>query len=227
MTIAFVSALANPWSTLVTGATSPSFTPGAGDTLLVWSSDFNASGITITGTSGTYTIINPPGQWPDTEGDGYALGNQLSAIAVSQTISIGAATSSDTIGHWVRFSGVGSISATSPGGVNNLAPGNAVGSIVGTSVTVPLGAVLVAWASAEDALESMAVANGGTQVLNAADSNNLIQLCIGYWVGTGAAVQPKFTPTIGANKYTVLQTIILPPVGSTAAPMLQLLGMGA
>lgn len=212
MAISFAAVLATPWSTLSgTTATSPSFTPATADTILVWNGNFNASTLSTSGTSGSYSIITPPGQWPDAEGDGYALASQLSATAVSQTITVTSGTATDQIGHWIRYSGVGSITTVPTGGNNTATPGSGLGAILGLPVTVPVGSVLVAWCSAEDAVEVLAVAGSGTQRNSANDANSVITLCVADWAGAGASITPSFTAATGLHNYTVLQVILTPP----------------
>ena len=210
MAITYVQTV-TPWSGNTT-AVSGSFTPGEGDCILVAGADeFNYPQVlTITGTSGSYSVLTPPGTFDSDYGATWQLAYQNSATAVLQTITVVTNGVGDlTIGLAIDYSGVGSVL----GYENSSAqPGTGAGAVVGVSVLVPTGSVLVAIALDEDNNSPALTNTAGTSRSSGTVAANAFAYNIVEYTGAGANIQPAFTSTGGAtNYYMVVQFLLSPP----------------
>ena len=198
------------WSGTTTG-TSGSFSATAGDAILVYGSDFTAGSKTISFSgTGTYTVINPPGQFNDIELDSTALAANLSATAGSQTIAVTTSGTGDlAVGFAVEYSDVSAVTAAEN---SQSKPGAGAGAVLGVSVSVPTGSTLVAFAFDLDAGGTV-VATGGTTRSSTTTS------CVTDYAGAGAAIQPAFTGSAGASDHYIVVQFLLTPasVSGTAA----------
>lgn len=202
-------------------STSGSFTPNAaGDALLVFVADFNGavSAVKATGT-GSYSLISPPGQYNENNQlTSWALWANSSATAGSQTITtedIGG-PGDYIMGLGLDYSGVTAIA----GAANQQAsPGTGVGAIVGTSVSVPSGSVLVAMLMEFNSTATIPTNTAGTvrssgqvPVFNWAYS-------VVEYAGAGSAIQPAFTDATngGTKNYIVTQFLLTGAASSGTA----------
>jgi hypothetical protein len=196
-----------------TSATSGSFTPSAGDCILIAGCDDSnyPETLTISGSSGSYLVLTPPGTFDDDFGDTWQLAYQNGAAAVSQTVTVATSGSGDTlINFGGDYSGVASVSATENAQAQ---PGTGAGAIVGVSVNVPTGALLVALCvdvtgGASPTAVPTAVGASATRISGDIDNCGYLWA---EWAGAGANIQPAFTSTAGATDYfTVVQWLLLP-----------------
>ena len=203
MAIVYVQTI-TAWGAAPEPLASGSFTANVSDCILVYGADYTVtSGVTI-GFSGTgsYLVLTPPGQFSDVESEPSALGWNSSATAGSQTITVSSTGSGDlVVGRAVEYSGVSTVSAAE---TSQSKPGTGAGAILGTSVTVPVGSVLVAIAVDLDGGGTVTATSGTTRSSDSAS-------CVTDYAGTGAAIQPAFTGSNGANDhYIVVQWLMTP-----------------
>lgn len=181
------------------GFTSASFTPNAsGDTLPIFclNSATNDLVTAMTGSS-TYSLdanrINPAEN----------VIHVLSCASGSQTYTTTCAGGTTRI--WmIDYSGVGAANNFNTAFTSN--PGSGAGAILGTSVTVPSGSVLVAICVNNNTGTNTITATSGTTRQNGQTSDSW-EFCITEYAGTGAAIQPAFTAGTGdgANGFAVMQ----------------------
>jgi hypothetical protein len=206
--VAFVSAL-TPHGFNRTGAptTSPTFTPtNNGDYLLVMTVGSSGSVFSVTGTVGTFSQIS--GSYvADGQGDQLAFAENTAASAVSQhyTVQLGGFGFSSAL----EYSGV-SASSNAAFLETNPAPATP-GSIVGTPVTVPTGALLVCLVFDNTGVGGTITPVGGT---TRDTGTNFSPWILADFAGTGATITPSFTPSNGGGGFGVLQ-VVLSPGGST------------
>jgi hypothetical protein len=115
----------------------------------------------------------------------------------------------------IEYSGVGSI--TNSVMTNNASPGLGAGAIVGASVTVPTGSLLISSPSEGSMNETITVATAGSTNRGSSAANPVYYWA--EWQGTGAAIQPTFTTSAnGTLEYTVWQ-FILNPLNFSSGPL--------
>jgi hypothetical protein len=205
-----------PWEN-ATPSTSGAFTPTAGDTLITYGMDGSSAtaSLVFSGSeAGSWSELNPPGNYGDTSGDTHGLGVNLSCAAGSQTVTVTSAGSTFLLGFAWEYSGVGSVSSVS--GVQRNAPGTGAGAITGTSVTVPTGAVLLATCidiTGTPTISSPSGTNRGS------GSNDGIMYCATEYAGAGSPITPTFTTTGGSDNYVVLQVLLSPPATTQHLPL--------
>jgi hypothetical protein len=169
----------------------------------------------MTGTASTPTPITGLSNFTDGVISSYAAWANLSVASGAQTWSI-----TQPSGFFINniattpleFSGA--LSIKNGGYVVTAAPGTSAGAIVGTSVTVATGDLLVAIA-----LDSTNAGTSGTlPTVNTTGStsiNTYAQQNIVYWSGAGSAIQPTFTTTVGTDTYMVIQWIMSATAANT------------
>lgn len=203
-------------------AASGSFTPAASDQLIVVQANFNNSGATavVSGT-GTY---NQLGSYLNDTLHGNTLGQawNASSAASSQTATVTGGTG-NAVGGWLwEYSGVASVT---PNAVLDPSPGAGTGAILGTSVQVPVGAVLLALCFDCSSSGTAAISSpSGTTRGSGAFPVLLNNYCATEYAGAGASIQPSFTSSAGAShEYAILQFLLSP---SGAGEMSMLMGVG-
>lgn len=203
---------------------SASFTPNAaGDTILTfgYTSDGINENILITGASTYAQELN------------YNTGGaQTLSISASVSCAAGAqtATANDSSAGFIVVSGAleySGVSSIGSGGTpaSNAAPGTGAGAILGTSVTVPSGSVLIAWCADVSAGAETITSTAGTSRLS---NSGAISTNIAEYVGTGAAIQPAFTAGAnGGNTYVVMQVMLVGSAAAAVKARMGLMGVGA
>lgn len=204
-----------PLSSWVSGASITSasaFTPTAANLLVVFASFFDQVGgstaMSASGT-GTYSVLNPPGQHADTQS-----GRELTAVNVSATG--GSQTATVTLVGGGPGGGGFSVSEYSGANTASLAgalverdtPGTGAGAILGTAVVVPVGGVLTAWC--QD------ISNGTGPITNTTDGSTVVAgsgtgWCVIEYAGAGASITPKFTSSVGAATDFTISQVMIPP----------------
>jgi hypothetical protein len=200
---------------------SASFTPNAGDCIVVVGLDGNGNSklITVSGT-GTYTVETGPNN--DNNGDTEVGAANTNASGTSQTVTIGSTTGDTCAGFGQDYGGVGSVSANF--NLTN-APGTGSGAILGTSVTVPVNGVLIALcidASNTTVPTSPSGTNRGSGTIPGGQA-----YCWTEYAGAGAAIQPSFTSSAGGTDNFVIYQFLLKPPAVNNPASLSTLGAGA
>ena len=215
MAIAYVQTL-TPWEGITTGVSAP-FTPADGDCVIVTGADMvnYPQTLLISGTLGAsitipYAVLTPPGTFASDYGDTWQMAYQLEADAIAQTISVLTNGTGDyTLGFALEYSGVASVAGTENPSAQ---PGTGTGAVVGASVLVPTGSVLLAIAVDEDPSSPALTATAGTTRLSGQTAVHLFGYCITEYAGAGANIQPAFTSSNGATGYyEVTQFLLTPP----------------
>ena len=220
MSIAFVQAIPGWGAPANTSpATSGSFTANASDAILVVAADVDNSNqtLTVTGT-GSYTVVNPPGTFNDVDFCTWQTAVNAAASSGAQTISIASGDAQNYgFGVAMEYSGVVGVSAAEN---SQASPGTGAGAVVGVSVLVPVGSVLVAMTTnVRSASRHPTVATGTLR-----GSGNVgyvggtqVAYCIAEYAGTGVNIQPSFTtdPAGGADPHTTVQFLLSPSAPAT------------
>jgi hypothetical protein len=187
----------------VTGAsplTSGSFTPSAGNTLLLACVDGSSGGATFTFTG--FTKLSPPGDFSDVNGNTEALGYRI-AVGGSQTFTISSTVTHTLWGFAWEYSGVATPTSVTmvSSGANN-PQGTTTPS--GTAVVVPLGSILLALCFDVGAGGAITATGGATT-----RGSGLLgqQYCAGEWAGRGGAITPTFSVG-GSGNYVILQFLL-------------------
>lgn len=206
----------SPWVSGASITSASPFTPTVGNLLIVFGSFFDQVGgstaMSVSGT-GTYSVLNPPGQHADTQS-----GRELTAVNVSATGGSQTATVTLVGGG----PGGGGFSVSEYSGANTAAlagvlverdnPGTGAGAIQGTAVVVPVGGVLTAWC--QD------ISNGTGPITNTTDGSTVVAgsgtgWCVIEYAGAGASITPKFTSSVGAATDFTLSQVMIPPLGTS------------
>lgn len=216
MSVSFVASLTGGiFGEAASPQTSGAFSPtNAGDYIIAAGIDGTSgtASIVITGT-GTYSQVNPPGNWNDTAGDTVTLYVNQSSTTASQTVTVTSGSSGFVEATAFEYSGAASSGSGSA--KNNAAPGTGVGAIVGNSVTVPAGGMVVCFCYD---------ANGNNSTISAAGTGNtrynaIAGFCWADFPGTGGSITPTLTTNAsGGDEYVVIQVVLNPAGG--AAPIL-------
>lgn len=213
--------MAVAWVQTVTafgGATpkaSGSFTPTAGNLILVAAFDVTTTNTTVSFSgTGTYSsITNFPFNDPNT--DTWNANDNSSATAGSQTFTVSSTNAGDFIESWGwEYSGVSTLSGT-----NNQQnrPGTGTGAILGTSVSVATGAILIALCVDIDgstAISSPGGTNRGSGTLLGSNS-----YCATEYSGSGGNIQPSFTSTNGSSDRFSISQFLLSPAATGGNPV--------
>lgn len=194
-------------------STTGSATPIVGDAIFgitaVWNQGSTSTAPTITGT-GTYSVLPSVPYWQDgAQGDNLLAVNS-SATAGSQTVTgIGHSPSVGNVNTWaVSYSGANV--ATSSGSQIQRTGG---GAVLGTAVSVPVGAVLFCWCfDSGNGTGTITAGAGSTQIANDPTTG----WCLSEYAGAGASITPSFTTTIFSGFVNVLQVLILPSASNSA-----------
>jgi hypothetical protein len=200
--------------------TTASYTPSAsGEAAIVWAFTHGGSSITwtITGTGATY---NQLGQY----GSGTA-GDIVTAYATSISGASQTTTFNDNIANFdvvwgVLYAGVGSVGSWYS--TDNPSPGTGTGAVVGHSVTVPSGSWLLAFCL--DATGGVDIITNTSGTSRSSSASNQPYNITDY-AGSGAAIQPAFTASVGTDEFVVQQVILTPPVGGASLPLQINLGL--
>jgi hypothetical protein len=192
--------------------TTGSVTPNSGDYLsfLNLTGDGTSANLQLTSSAGgTYTSRLT---FNDLSNRSWALIDNPSCVGGAQTFTATETfTSFVGVGYAFEYSGVGSVSNYAHTDNNN--PGLGAGAIVGASIVVPTGSVLVALCFEETSSETISNTAG-----NSRDSvvfNPSFRLA--DYAGAGSAIQPAFTTSAnGTLEYQVWQFILNPPGGGGA-----------
>lgn len=191
----------------VAPGTSPSFTPVAGDTVVVFAQSFDAS-TPVTGLTGTGTYTPLGSQHTDLDNDANAFYVNASASAGAQTFTIAATGAPTIVGQFVDYSGVGGES--NPIYIDHAAPGTAAGAITGTAVTVPINGVLDTWCYNSSGNAATITGTGTQRGQNTAATNNVAWVMTEY-AGTGASITPSCTTSVGGDNYEVIEIVFSAP----------------
>jgi hypothetical protein len=208
MTIAFV--LTIPLFAATAPAPSASFTPNAGDLILplaITSDEVNAA-ITFTGTGSYSSIIQGNSA---SAASTAAIGANTSATGGAQTFTLSDAIAGFLIGTGVDYSGVTSLSNSASADLPT--PGAGANAILGSSISVPTGSVLVAICWNASGVSDTITTTGTSRGSNASGTSYRIA----EYVGAGASIQPTFTATGGATGNYILQQIMLNGVAPNSA----------
>ncbi|MGH9302423.1 MAG: hypothetical protein ACRD0E_11135, partial [Acidimicrobiales bacterium] len=188
------------------------FTPASSsDALLAMLFDGGGNNISLSlsSTSGTYLIFNPPGPYNDDQTDSWAFLYQYNASAVSQTVTASGATGAFCFG--LDYTGVASATIA----VTETTNAGGSGAIQGAPVTVPTGSTLVAVClrlnSGSDTISSPSGVNkfAGTTSWGT-------PACVTEYAGAGSSITPSFTSS-GLVHYLVVQFVLTP---SSAGPFI-------
>lgn len=216
MSVAFVQTVPF-WPTPSPAAspqTSVSFTPTAGNFLLGINNDDSTNGsvLTLNGSANNLTL----GQNQNDAGNANTAAifglNAISGGA--QTLTVARTGGGNFLyGAAFEFSGVDTPSYTS-----NI-PASVASVTLGTSVSVPVGGILVAWikfdSGAGNAITAQADAVSSIAA-NALISGNVgSNYCAAYWVGAGTNIQPKFLEAGGGANNGILLQALLPPAAAS------------
>jgi len=209
------------WVQTVTpvGTTSPavtgSFTPSAGDQIPVFGANTSGSATTMTVTgTGSYSSLATLLSDGSTGKTLQPWANSSCSGGAQTVTNTGAAGNAMFI--WAfEYSGAATVSAQTS--VLRSNPGTGAGAILGTSVTVPAGAILLALCTCESTVTATITSPSGTN-RGAGTVASTLPYCVTEYAGTGAAIQPAFTCSVGGTNSFGVQQILLQP--STAAPVL-------
>lgn len=226
MTIGFVNVATPTFGNAggVTSVTSAAFTPSAGGCLLISGGIFlnQIQVITFTDTQGPAIVnLNPPGNVGDSSNDSWQIAYQLNAVASSQTVTM-TSNSASNAGFWshiLQYSGVASVS----GDWNDtVSPGTGAGGVKGIATVVPLGSVLVAYAtdafnSTGSATITSLVSGGVTPTPRSVAVSSSFEGGYNWseWAGTGSTVTPTFTTSIN-EEHVVFQFLLTPAITNSA-----------
>lgn len=203
--VAFVTTI-TPWGSAAATAVSGSFTPTAGNSLIVFENTFGQAAATLTCTgTGTYTQLSPPGNLSDSDTDTHGAFRNPACSGGAQTITVGSVAGTSLQGWAFQYSGVASF--VGAGNVRN-APGTGVGAILGTAVVVPVGGILIALCvdvAGAGTLSSPSGTNRGS------GTNNGVHYCVTEYTGAGASITPSFTNSV--NDDSVVTQILMNPLG--------------
>lgn len=203
MSVVFVQTV-TPW-TAASGGSAPSgsFTAGTGNALIA--ACINASNVTnsVSGSASTFSILTPPGQHLD-------LGNDLD-ICVASVPCVGgvqtctfSSTTATRFGWLWEYSGVSTVTAAA---TDVATPGTSSGAILGTSISVPTGGVLLALC--------VDILNAGTITTPTGTSRGAgtisgVNYCAAEYTGIGSSITPTFTTVTGTDSFIVLQWLLTP-----------------
>jgi hypothetical protein len=211
MSIAFQQFI-TPWSG-TTPAASGSFTPyAAADVLLPFGFDFINTGVTITFSgTGTYSTLQTIND--SLAGATFAIGVNLDSSASSQTTTVTSSTSGDSMyGALLDYSGVGAVSGAI---VDRQSPGSGSGAILGTSVSVPIGSVLIAICVDMNLGTAITSPSGTNRASGSWPAGNSFEYTVTEYAGAGSAIQPSFTSASGDHDFIVGQWLLTPSGGSS------------
>jgi hypothetical protein len=96
--------------------------------------------------------------------------------------------------------------------VSRAGPGTGSGAILGTSVTVPAGSILLAFCTNRGNHTNAISSPSGTTRRSGTSTALLSAYCITEYAGAGSAIQPSFTDSVngGTDTYVVVQIILNP-----------------
>jgi len=211
MAVSYVQ-LVGPWSAS-DNATSGSFTPTAGDAIVVWSVSQGGSGntITVSGSTGTYSAVSPPGTFVDSNFSEWNASENASANAGAQTITVSTNGTQPVVGIAAEYSGV-----TACSGSKNLV-GNPPGAITGNAATVPSGGILVALCCDSSNLSGGIITSPAGTSRSSGSTLNGYPFAITEYAGTGASITPSFTSSTGAaDNFVIIQFVLSPSAGPGA-----------
>jgi hypothetical protein len=113
----------------------------------------------------------------------------------------------------LEYSGIDAVNTSRDiSSVSRSSPGTGVGAILGTSVAVPTGAVLLAFCYNRGNHTNTISSPDGTIRRQGTSSALLSAYCITEYAGTGVAIQPSFTDSVngGTDFYAVVQITLNP-----------------
>lgn len=207
MTITYVQTI-TPWTASTNPAASGSFTPAAGDAILVAGVDYTNGSETMSFTgTGTYSLLTPPGSFTDNNGNSLGIGANSSASSGAQTTSVASSGfgNDEMFGFAIEYAGVSSI-----GGNENLveAPGTGTGAITGVATLVPTGSILVALCIAVGGVSTAPTTTGTSRGSGSVGST--VGYCFAEWAGSGGSITPAFTAPSGGGSghYDVMQWLL-------------------
>jgi hypothetical protein len=194
-------------------ATSGSFTPTATNQLVVFNACLQSGTQSASGT-GSY---NQVGSQFTSGSNRLACFANLSLSGGAQTVAVTTTASLPNLdGFAYQYSG--GATASNFSGVSRATPGTGSGAITGTSVTVPSGAILLAFCGDLTSTGTSITSPSGTN--RDGNTTGTIGANFGDWTvteyaGTGANITPSFTDgTHGAaDTYIVIQVVLAPAAG--------------
>jgi hypothetical protein len=219
MAVAWVSTI-TPWGGISFTETSGNFIPTAGNALVVFNwapfSGFTAGTPGFSGT-GTYTTLT---NVLDLSSDAYASAHHLNCSGGSQSITVSWSGSPGGTGGWAfQYSGV----AQTPTGATNEtdSPGVGTGAILGVSVNVPTGSILLALCIDFTGQTAVPSSPSGTNRGSGGSTigSSIGAYCVTEYAGAGVNIQPSFTAGIGTStdSYFVIQ-MLLQPAAAAVGP---------
>jgi hypothetical protein len=191
-------------------AVSGSYTPGgAGNSLFFLAASGGGNSIAFLMTGSASSGFNDLATLSPTGGGTRTLIDCPSCAAGAQTFTINDQIANfDNVFEGIEYSGVGTITNAALTNVAN--PGTGVGAILGASIVVPTGSLLLACCYEGTSAETITNTSGTSR---GSSASNPIYNWVEY-TGAGSAIQPAFTTSAnGTLTYLVAQFILSPPVG--------------
>lgn len=190
-------------------ATSGSFTPAVpGSLLMVFAQDGAGGNTPSYAGTGTWSPVGVSVALPAAN---ESSGANVSSTAGAQTVTVTA--SGGAFRCWfAEYSGALLMSSFTA--VQRITPGTGSGSILGSSVSVPSGSVLVAICIDVSAVTAITTTNGTSRQSTSIGGQgyNFVD-----FAGAGSAIQPAFTSTGGAtDTFNVVQAILTPGIANSA-----------
>lgn len=203
----------NQWGnpTVQASITSGSASVNSGDTTLAFGAEYVTSGAqpTISGTGGTFV---DQGDFP--HGADQTLLTCYTILSTTmglQTVTVTAGSGTAAMDGWaLLYTGVvGIASATDK---RNVTPGTGAGAIVGNTVNVPTGSVLVALCMDLTQSSTSITNTAGTSRQSGNGASTATTFNITDYAGAGANITPAFTDSTngGTHNYDVVQILLSP-----------------
>lgn len=209
MAVAWVQTV-TAWGPAATPATSGSFTPTGGNFLAGVTADDATSTSTLTHNGSVNNLTLGASQNDAGNANNIGIFGKNSITGGSQTLSAGASGSGAVIGAAWEYSGVNTATyaASNPAGTASPA---------GSAVTVPTGAILLAFCRCDTAVGTAltAQANGGVTPTTRGSGTINTTYCAAEWAGNGGSITPTFSHATSQTWMLVQVLLTPPPAGPT------------
>lgn len=199
--VAFVQAI-TPWGGTTSPQVSGSFTPitySTSDVLIGHAFGSAAGAISVSGTSGTWNILS---QSSDGHGNQYAALDNTTSTTTSQTETLTQSATTALFGRIWEYTHTSSISGSL---IQRSSPGSSAGGLVGTSLSVPNGGVLLC-AVTDVSGGAIAYYNGTSRGSNTAFATAEYT----NTTGSTASMQCAFTAVTGTDVFDIEQWVLSP-----------------
>lgn len=215
--ISYVSAVVPMNVGLSATVTTSSYTPAAGDTILVHGLAGNVSHpvTAVTGSLGG-TFAWQGQDLADLDSDDIRWFVNTNATAGAQTATLTTSAGGTIWATAIVYRGVGGVGTATI--KNTAAPGTGAGALTGTSVTCPVNSVLVTLASDSSATTGATITGvGGTNhVAHAGTGGSDYSWTLQEYACTGSPINGAYTVSAGGDNYSVENVVLAPP--STPPP---------